>query len=871
MFMNNNHGSNSLMRRLEMYAMINSIENDFIENFSKELTLSDISDSLIERSQNVNNKCDINQVLRGLDLQAYIEICNANTLKLGISIQEKKFLNNDLSKIISIRNKVMHPRLFEFYDYSMLKECFNNISNQLYCLSWDNVIETQRIINEEPSLLLKYEMHLKKCNNVIENIPTAVDFDDTSFIGRKKEIGEIKEKLFKKNVHILSVLGDGGIGKTAITIKLLYDLLDDEKNPFEVILWVSLKTKELNNYEFSEIANAIATTGAMYNKLNDFVGGANDNVKQNLVELAKQFNTLLVLDNLETINTEDVRDFLDEFTEFGKVIITSRIGLGEMEHRYFLQGLSDRDLMQYVDTLLDLYNRSNYLSIPEKVTYAKDELHSNPLAIKWFVRGLAGGQTPQSLLCHKDNLINFCMSNVYEKLSVQAKEILNVLMSVKVDLTYSELAYLIGEDDYRELEVRGAINELCKCNFLNPEKFQFHEILTITDFANEYLKQITIENTEKRGELNQKLKNLNAFDQSMLERRYNEPYSLQTFYYDVKERKKSVASYYLSEALKAYYKKNSELALYYINLAKSLCPKFFECNKIHAYILRNSDRQKAIEEYDIAKKNANTNKEIRLVLINYKEFCLSNNDYDGALDAINKAIAIEDEILLQFEKEKILASMGRYEEADKILANIRSECADNQKMNNIFVTRKADLLKRKAELSRDREQRIELLKQACKTIKESKELDVACLNYLAQILNQLMHYYYNAEIVEYIYHTIKSVDSSILKTKSFRELRKRFSNMIDKIPYFENREEFLSMLIDYREIAPLLNSNEGIVYQMKDKFGFVKTNQFSQGIYFSLSDVDFEIRLGDIVRLGYIYTTPRGLVVKELKLVKHSY
>lgn len=869
--MNHYQGSNSLIRRLEMYAMINSIENDFISNFEEKLSLNDIPDALIDRSQNVNDKDDMNQVLRGLDLQAYIEICNANIIKLGISIQEKNFINNNLSKIISIRNKVMHPRLFEFYDYPMLRECFNNISNQLHCMKWDNVYEANRIINEEPSLLLRYEKYLKKCNNVIENIPTTVDFDDTSFIGRKKEIGEIKEKLFKKNVHILSILGDGGIGKTAITIKLLYDLLDDEKNPFEVILWVSLKTKELNNYEFSEIANAIDNIGAMYEKLNDFIGGQKNDVKQNLVELAKQFNTLLVLDNLETINTEDVRDFLDEFTEYGKVIITSRIGLGEMEHRYFLQGLSDSDLLQYVNTLLDLYNKTNYLSQEEKVTYTKEELHSNPLAIKWFIRGLADGQTPQSLLGHKDNLINFCMSNVYDKLSIQAKEILNVIKSVKVDLTYAELAYLIGEEHYKEVEVRGAINELCKCNFLNPEKFQFEEILTITDFANEYIKQIIVENTEKRGELNQKLKNLNAFDQSMVERRYIEPYSLRTFYYDLTERKKSVASYYLSEALTAYFKKDNELSIYYINLAKSLCPKFFECNKIYAYILRNSDPQKAIEEYEIAKKNARTNKEIRLVLINYKEFCLSNNDYEGALDAIEQAIAIEDEILLQFEKEKILASMGRYEEAEQILLNIQPDCIGKKKIYNIFLTRKADLLKRKAESSRDREQRIELLKQACKTIKESQELDSVALNYLAQILNQLMHYYYIAEIVEYIYKTIKSVDGSILKTKAFKDLRKRFSNISDKIPYFENREEFLNMLIDYSEICSSLNSNEGIVYQLKDKFGFVRTQQFYQGIFFSLSDIDFEIRLGDIVRLGYVYSTPRGFVVKELKFIRHSY
>lgn len=863
-------GNNSLIRRLEMYAMVNSIENDFIENFVNKLTINDIDESLIIRSQNVKDKSDLSQILRGLDLQSYIEICNANIIKLGISISEKKFINNDLSKIIPIRNKVMHPRLFDFFDYPMLKECFNSISLQLNCMSWNKVKEATRIINEEPSLLQQYEINLKKCNNVIENLPTAVDFDDTSFIGRKKEIGEIKEKLFKRNVNILSILGDGGIGKTTITIKLLYDLLDDEKNPFEVILWVSLKTKELNNYEFSEIANSIDSIGAMYDKLNDFVGGKKDNVKQNLIDIAKQFKTLLVLDNLETINTEEVRDFLDEFTEFGKVIITSRIGLGEMEHRYFLQGLSDDDLMQYVNTLLDLYNKLNYLSQEEKITYAKEELHSNPLAIKWFVRGLADGQTPQSLLGHKDNLINFCMSNVYDKLSDQAKEILNIIKCVKIDLSFAELAYLIGKDDYKEVEVRGAINELCKCNFLNPERFQFDEILTITDFADEYIKLILVEDTEKAGVLKQKLKILNAFDQNMLERRYNNPYSLQTFYYDLNDRKKSVASFYLNEAVAAYYKKDTELAVDYIDLAKSLCHKYFECNKIHAYILRNSNPQKAKEEYEIAKKNSSTNKEIRLVLINFKEFCLANNDYEGALNAINQAILIQDEILLQFEKEKILASMGRYEEAEQILNQIESACISDNKLENIFFTRKADLLKRKSETFRDREQRILILKQACETIRKSSKLDAVALNYLSQILSQLMHYYYKTEVVEYIFSTIKSVDSTILKTSGFKDLRKRFSGVKEKIPYFDYREEFLTMLTDYNEILSTLNSNEGVVYHLKDSFGFVRTQQFSQGIYFSLTDIDFEVRLGDIVQLGYIYTTPRGFVVKELKFIRHS-
>ena len=324
--------SNSLIRRLEMYAMVNAIETDFIVNYCGVLEIRNIPSILINRSQDVENKEDLQQVLRGLDLQAYIEIANTNALMLGLSLEEKKFINGALSRIIPIRNKIMHPRLFEFFDYPSLKEVFLKIPNVLKSFTWMNVLKADKMIKEEPSKLKQYEIALKKSSNVIENLPTVVDFEDTSFIGRRKEIGEIKEKLLKKNVHILSVLGDGGVGKTALVIKLLYDLLDDEKNPFELILWISLKTETLNNYEFDKISGAIQDINTMYGILNQFVGGEHS-PRQNLIDISKTYKTLLVLDNLETINTEEIRDFLDEFSEDGKVLITSRIGIGEMEHK----------------------------------------------------------------------------------------------------------------------------------------------------------------------------------------------------------------------------------------------------------------------------------------------------------------------------------------------------------------------------------------------------------------------------------------------------------------------------------------------------------------------------------------------------------
>ncbi len=863
--------SNSMLRRLEMYAMVNSIENDLVDIFSDKLQMDDIPAETKKKAQNVSDVNDIVSVLRGLDLQGYIEIMNANPIKLNITAEQKKFINSDFSRIIPIRNKVMHPRLFDFYDYPMLQACFGDLPNKFKSFAWKNVQDTMRMINEDPSMLMQYEANLKKSNQVIENLPTVVDFEDTSFIGRAKEIGEIKEKLYRKNVHILTVIGDGGVGKTALTIKLLYDLLDDEKNPFELILWVSLKTKELNNYEFTEIHNSISDIGKMYQKLGAFVGGASSEaeIQKELINLSKTFKTLLVLDNLETINTDEIRDFLDDFSEEGKVIITSRIGLGEMEHRYPLHGLSDEDLEAYTETLFQLHNIDNYFSNKERMEYAKRDLHANPLAIKWFARGLANGQTAQQLLNNKGDLISFCMSNVYDKLSSKAKEILLVLKTAHAELSFAEMFFLIGKDTVDEPEIRGAVNELCKCNFIDSDMFKLHNMLSITEFAFEFIREYVKDDSAMEGRVRQGLRQMHAFHQSMVGKQSNQPYALGTFHYNYGEKERLIAACYLHKAVDAYNKGDESAAFVNVEIAKSLCPKYFECNKIAAYFLRASDPQKALDEYDIAKKNASDDEELRLVYIGYKEFCVSNTDYVGALETLDKAIAIRNEILLQIEKVKILGFAARYEEALSVLDSIEADCLGDPKYEGMYLNRRADIYRRQSESIRDYKERFELLKKAHTTLCRVSCMDKSALVVLSNIVKELLYIGFYLDAAIYAYQILKNADRDIFKASGIRDLRAKMSTLKSNIPFFEEKDELVSMLIDYDSMLDDLKDGEGVVYHIKDSFGFIKNREYMLGIFFLLRDADFEVQLGDSVEVGQVFATDKGNMTRHIKLRKH--
>lgn len=283
----------------------------------------------------------------------------------------------------------MHPRPLGFFDYSMVKAVFEKIGTESDCFEWKTIKKTADIIANHPEELKLPPAYSKKSEKIIENLPSVLDYEDTNFIGRSKEIAEIRAELKRKNVTVLSVIGEGGVGKTAITLKLLYDMLDDPNCDFDMIIWTSLKTNELSNNTFKEIGDSIKTTAEMHEKLAAFVGEKTvDNTKSFIIELEQNMNTLFVLDNLETINTSDIRDFIDEFSEYGKVLITSRIGLGEMEHRYKLTGLNETDVLEYVDILLELYGFSCYYTDERKKEIFIEQLQSNPLAIKWFVKCL---------------------------------------------------------------------------------------------------------------------------------------------------------------------------------------------------------------------------------------------------------------------------------------------------------------------------------------------------------------------------------------------------------------------------------------------------------------------------------------------------
>ena len=162
----------------------------------------------------------------------------------------------------------------------------------------------------------------------LNNLPVQL----TSFIGREKEITEIKLSI---NEHrLVTLTGAGGSGKTRLSLQVASELLEQ----FQAgVFFVALAPITDPGLVPSTIAQALGVTEA-----------AGKSITESIKDYLQSKTLLLVLDNYEQVIAAAplVAELLTASREL-KVIVTSREGLRVRgEHEYFVPPLELPDLTQ---------------------------------------------------------------------------------------------------------------------------------------------------------------------------------------------------------------------------------------------------------------------------------------------------------------------------------------------------------------------------------------------------------------------------------------------------------------------------------------------------------------------------------------------
>jgi hypothetical protein len=214
--------------RITLAAFIYGIETDlknlikkyiipFQENidfFQDEDLKSKVIDRYNRENPGINYKNHIDDVVDYLDFNDIFIILRKNNIFLPKNTSD--YLNDiysELTDLTPIRNRVMHTRPLLGGDFSTVYDFIFKLNNNSP-INWKFTIETRELIEKDPSYLLTLKLpstnSYEQPSKVIHNLPIP-DFDDTGFIGRTRDVDEIKKLIFSNKV--VSILGDGGIGK----------------------------------------------------------------------------------------------------------------------------------------------------------------------------------------------------------------------------------------------------------------------------------------------------------------------------------------------------------------------------------------------------------------------------------------------------------------------------------------------------------------------------------------------------------------------------------------------------------------------------------------------------------------------------------
>lgn len=652
-----------------------------------------------------------------------------------------------MDRLYEIRNKIAHvKRSFTAFDLDYLIEIAKTFMSVLGTISKD-LQETLDCIDKNPERVVirippNFFIDDEQISfPYITNLPPG-DYDpDGGFIGRKEDLIKIENIVLGELHRVVTISGAGGVGKTALAHRFCQNLLGKTEFPFDGLVWVSAKEEKLTLKGIEPIEPSFRNYEGVLDSILDTFGWLDDlhkslDRKQESVEMilrAGDKGILLVVDNLETIQDERVREFIKDFPPPSKVLITSRMGLGEVERRYVLKEMTNKDAITLLRAIAREKGCESLAKLPDDVLlkYA-NKMSRYPLAIKWVVGQVALGREIDlvigDLTSSEGDVAKFCFEHIFNSfLSEDSKMVLFALAAYDKALVRGILTH-VSNLTTEELDV--ALRELTIASFVIPTQLKSsddaietrYELLPLT-------RNFIFSKLQSRSEINRAIKARIEMVQNLVEeaeragREYR--YSLRHLGAETDEEK--VAAMWAITAFQKYQTGDYGGAVLSFEKAAQIAPKF---SAVYRNWATMESEAGFYEKADNLMRKATAldpnDSSIWFVWGNIEK---RRQRYDRAYEYIKKALNLSPNdapilgALGEVEKRR-----GNFENADELLRRALEEgCYDVSRRRHEIVcyTSLADNSRRWAEaLTRDRrnEEAISKLRESYKFAVKAAEL-----------------------------------------------------------------------------------------------------------------------------------------------------
>jgi WD40 repeat protein len=227
----------------------------------------------------------------------------------------------DAGYIKLVSHKLWHL-LTELFDEKVTKSSVQNvIRRQIQAKNTDSVITVPPL----PS----YDNSHQDWGEVV---------DVTFFYGRNEELDVLKDWVDRDRCRLVGIFGMGGLGKTALSVKLAQQL----QGRFDFVVWRSLNNAKLPSEMLSTVIHFLSQQ-----RENPDTDDPNALISR-LLEYLQRYRCLLVLDNFESVMRDEAQAgaYRKDFEGYGSLLRR----IGEVAHRSCLV-ITSREMPEEVATL----------------------------------------------------------------------------------------------------------------------------------------------------------------------------------------------------------------------------------------------------------------------------------------------------------------------------------------------------------------------------------------------------------------------------------------------------------------------------------------------------------------------------------------
>jgi hypothetical protein len=163
---------------------------------------------------------------------------------------------------------------------------------------------------------------------------------------------------------------------------------------------------------------------------------------------ASEKGFLIVVDNQETVFDQRIIDFIKDLPQPNKALLTSRVGLGEIERRHPLKALTRKEALVLFRSVSRERGLDDVVILPDETLAGYvEKVACYPLAIKWVICQVSLGRDINSAIrdstASTGDVARFCFDYIFEELvPSQEKQILYALSTQDQAATKAALCHL---------------------------------------------------------------------------------------------------------------------------------------------------------------------------------------------------------------------------------------------------------------------------------------------------------------------------------------------------------------------------------------------------------------------------------------------